>query len=266
MAVSHRGAICFGLVHIPVALYTATQDNDIRFNQLCKDDNSRVRYKKTCASCGKELKATDIVKGFEYAKDQYVIVTDEDFEAIKTEKDRSIQILHFADLSGIPPIYYDKTYQVVPETGSEKAFELLRRSMLNKNKVAIGKTVLGNKESLLSILPTENGMLVETMFFADEIKEAPKEIVKPEISDAELNMAETLISSMDKPFDASLYKDEYQERLKKLIETKIAGKEVVAAQSESHDNVIDLMQALKASITAQQSKPKKKAQKSRGVS
>ena len=104
MAVSHRGAISFGLVHIPVGLYTATQDNDIHFNQLCKDDHSRVRYKKVCASCGKEVKNTDIVKGFEYDDGKYVVVTDEDFEKIKTEKDKSIQIMQFVDLSTIRPL------------------------------------------------------------------------------------------------------------------------------------------------------------------
>lgn len=126
MAATHKGAISFGLVHIPISLHTATQDNDIRFNQLCKDDHSRIRYKKTCASCGKEVSTKDIVKGFEYDKDKYVIVTDDDFEAIKTEKDRSIQIIHFTALEDIRPIYYDKTYHVIPETGGDKAFELLR--------------------------------------------------------------------------------------------------------------------------------------------
>ncbi len=125
MAVSHKGAISFGLVYIPVALYTATQDNDVHFNQLHKEDHSRIRYKKTCAHCGKEVSGSDIIKGFEYDKDKYVIVTDEDFEKIKTEKDKTIQILQFADLDTINPIYYEKSYHTVPETGGEKAFELL---------------------------------------------------------------------------------------------------------------------------------------------
>ena len=137
MAATHKGGISFGLVYIPVALHTATTDNDIRFNQLCKD-GSRVAYKKVCSSCGKEVGPGDIVKGFQYEKDKYVVVTDEDFEKIKTEKDRSIQILHFSDLSSIRPIYYDKTYHVTPEKGGEKAFELLRRAMLEENKV-VGK-------------------------------------------------------------------------------------------------------------------------------
>lgn len=150
MAVSHKGAISFGLVHIPVALHTATQDNDIRFNQLCKSDHSRVRYKKVCSGCGKEATEDEIVKGFAYEKDQYVVVTDEEFERIKTEKDRSLQIIHFTDLSTIDPVYYEKSYHVVPEAGGEKAFSLLWRAMKEENKVAIAKTVMGVSETLLA--------------------------------------------------------------------------------------------------------------------
>ncbi|WP_343207918.1 Ku protein [Anaerolentibacter hominis] len=248
MAVSHKGAISFGLVHIPVALYTATQDNDIHFNQLCKEDNSRIRYKKICASCGKEVKSDDIIKGFEYDKDKYVIISDEDLEKVKTEKDRTIQILHFDDLSHIRPIYYDKTYHTVPEAGGEKAFELLRSAMKQENKVAIAKTVMGNSETLLCIIPTDDGILIEKMFYADEIKEIPKSYTRPEANEAELTMAKTLIEAMVKPFEPEQYRDEYQIRLKQLIQDKINGKEIVAAKSEEEGNVIDLMEALKKSL------------------
>ena len=121
-----KSAISFGLVHIPISLHTATQNNDISFNQLHKEDHSRVRYRKTCGHCGEELKSEDIVKGFQYDKDQYVVVTEDDIEKIKTEKQRSMQILHFTTLDSISPAYYDKTYHAVPEAGGDKAFELLR--------------------------------------------------------------------------------------------------------------------------------------------
>lgn len=260
MAVSHKGAISFGLVYIPVALYNATQDNDIHFNQLHKEDHSRIRYKKTCAHCGKEVSGTDIIKGFEYDKDKYVIVNDEDFEKIKTEKDKTIQILHFADLKTINPIYYEKSYHIIPETGGEKAFELLRTAMKEENKVAIAKTVMGNKETLLVIIPTEESIIISTMFFEDEIKELPKSYAKPEINPSELAMAKTLIESMVKTFEPELYKDEYQERLRQLIEQKISGKEIVAPKDEKSNNVIDLMDALKKSLEQTQAveKPKKK--------
>ena len=248
MAVSHKGAISFGLVHIPISLYTATQDNDISFNQLHKDDHQRIRYKKVCGHCGKEVSTKDIMKGFEYDKDQYVIMSDDDFEKIKTEKDRTIQILHFSNLNEINPIYYEKTYHVAPDSGGDKAFELLRTAMKEENKVAIAKTVMGNKETLLAILPTEEGILIETMFYEDEIKEIPKSYGKQELNESEITMAKTLINSMVKPFEPTMYKDEYQQRLKILIEQKIAGKEVVATQVEAPSNVIDLMEALKKSI------------------
>ena len=163
MAVSHRGAISFGLVYIPVGLYTATQDNDIHFNQLCREDGSRVKYKKVCTSCGKEISSKDIVKGFEYDKDKFVIMTDEDFEKAKSEKDKTIHILHFTDLNSIRPIYYDKTYHAVPEAGGDKAFELLRKAMKDENKVAVAKTVMGTKEKLLTLIPTDDGILIETV-------------------------------------------------------------------------------------------------------
>lgn len=263
MAVSHKGAISFGLVHIPVSLYTATQDNDIRFNQLHKEDNARIRYKKSCGHCGKEVTSKDIVKGFEYDKDQYVIMTDDDFEKIKTDKDKTIEILHFANINQISPVYYDKTYHAIPNAGGEKAFELLRTAMIEEEKIAIGKTVMGNSEPLLAIIPRQEGIIIEKMFYEDEIKDLPKTYTKTDVNPDELKMAKTLISSMDKPFEPAMYKDEYQERLKELIEKKIAGKEVVAASTskEAASNVIDLMDALKKSVEQAKPTSKKKTTK-----
>ncbi|MPM47907.1 Non-homologous end joining protein Ku [bioreactor metagenome] len=247
--IARKSVITFGMVAIPIALYTATGDNDIHFNQLHKEDSGRIRYKKTCAHCGKELDAKDIVKGFEYDEDKYVVITDEEIEKIKTEKEKSIQILHFAQLNQISPVYYDKTYQAAPEVGGEKAFELLRSALMAEQKIAIGKTVMGTKDTLMAIIPREEGILISTMFYADDIKELQKQYTKPEISEQELNMAKILINSMDTPFDPSKYKDEYQERLKSLVETKISGKEVVAAADDTGTGkVIDLMEALKASV------------------
>lgn len=248
MAVSHRGAISFGLVHIPVGLYTATQDNDIHFNQLCKEDGSRVKYKKICSKCGKEVSTEDIVKGFEYEKDKYVTLTDEDFEKAKTEKDRTIHILHFTDLDAIPPIYFDRTYHAIPESGGDKAFELLRRAMKEENKIAVAKTVMGTKEKLLVLIPTDIGILVETILFADELKEAPKEPAKPAVSDAEIQMAKTLINAMVQPFEPEKYHDEYRERLWAILNSKIQGKEIIVSPDEVKIDVINIMDALKQSL------------------
>jgi DNA end-binding protein Ku len=180
--ISRKSVITFGMVAIPIAMYTATRDNDIHFNQLHAEDKSRIRYKKTCAHCGKEITAKEIVKGYEYDKDKYVVVTDEEIEKIKTEKEKSIQILHFAQLNQISPVYYDKTYQAAPEAGGEKAFELLRLALMEEQKIAIGKTVMGAKDTLMAIIPREDGILISTMFFADEIKEIQKQYTKPQVA------------------------------------------------------------------------------------
>jgi DNA end-binding protein Ku len=259
MAVSHKSVISFGLVAIPVALYTATQDNDIHLNQLHGEDSQRIRYKKTCAHCGKELSPNDIIKGYQYDRDRYVVITDDELEKIKSEKDKSIQILHFAKLDQISPVYYDKTYQAIPEPGGEKAFELLRAALMSQQKIAIGRTVLGTKDTLMAILPREDGMLICTMFYADDIKALQKTYSRPQPNEQELNMAKVLIDSMDTPFDPAAYSDQYQDKLRALIEAKVAGKEVVAAKSESTGNIIDLMDALKASVDKAKSEKQKGA-------
>jgi DNA end-binding protein Ku len=248
MAVAHKSVISFGLVAIPVAMYTATQDNDIHLNQLHKEDTERVRYKKTCAYCGKELAAGDIVKGYEYDKDRYVVVTDDEIEKIKTEKEKAIQILHFAKLDEISPVYYEKTYMAVPEPGGEKAFELLRSALMAEQKVAIGKTVIGTRDTLMAIIPRQDGVLISTMFFEDEVKELPKSYPKTEPQKAEIDMARLLINAMDTPFSPEEYHDDYQTKLRTLIETKVAGREVTAPKPEGTGNVINLMDALKASV------------------
>lgn len=264
MAVIQKGAISFGLVYIPVNLYTATQDSDISFNQLHKTDKSRIRYKKVCAHCGKEVEAKDIVRGFQYAKDQYVVITDEEIEKIKTEKDRTITILSFTSLDEISPVYYDKAYHVAPQKGGGKALELLRQAMIKKNRAALGRTVFGNSEKLLVIIPREDGMLIQTLLYQDEIKEIPVEYEKPKVSEAELDMAEKLISGMEEPFEPEKYKDEFQEKLKALIDDKIAGKTVEKPKEEKSGKIIDLMEALKASVkNAEGKKPAAKKSVSR---
>ncbi|MDF2685345.1 MAG: Ku protein [Clostridia bacterium] len=248
MAVSHKGAISFGLVHIPVSLYTATQDNSISFNQLHKENGQRIKYKKVVPGFDDDVTSDEIVKGYEYEKEKYIIFTEDDFEKIKTEKDKSIQILHFADINEIDSIYFEKSYFAVPDAGGDKAFELLRKAMLDENKVAVAKSVFGTKDNLLAILPTHDGIVIETLYYHDEIKPIPKTYNKQEANPAELNMAKMLINSMIKPFEPTLYHDEYQIKLKKAIEEKIDGKEIVIPQPENKVTVIDLMEALKASL------------------
>lgn len=248
MPARHKGAISFGLVHIPIQLYKTTHDNDISFNQLCKETKERIKYKKFCPHCNKEVKTSDIVKGYQYEKDKYIIMSDEELEQLKSETDRTIHILQFTKLDEIDDIYYEKNFYAIPEKGGEKAFELLHQAMLEEKSVAIAKTVMGTKESLLALCPTKEGILVKTLFYEDEIESIPKEIPAQKIAKNELTMAKTLIKSMAQPFDPSQYEDEYQKRLKAAIEAKIDGKEISEAKHEDSTNIMDLMDALKQSV------------------
>lgn len=248
MAVAHKGSISMGLVLIPIGLYKTTTDNDIHFNQLDKESKARIRYKKYCSHCNKEVTSEDIIKGYEYEKDKYVIMSEEELEKIKTKKDKTIHIIQFAKLSEVDQLYYEKNYYGIPDTGAEKAFELLRQCLFLQKKVAIAKTVIGTRENLIVLYPTKDGMIVKTLFYHDEVVSPPKQVPKIKLDDNEMQMAVMLIENMTKPFDASSFKDEYQERLRNAIMTKIQGKEIVSADTDESNNVIDLMEALKKSL------------------
>jgi DNA end-binding protein Ku len=252
MGVSHKGAISLGLLYIPVGLYTTTRDNDVKFNQLCKDTKERVKYKKYCPSCNKEVHPEEIIKGYEYENDKYVIMTEDELEKIKTKKDKTIHIIQFVNLSEINQIYYERNYYAIPDAGAEKAFELLRTSMLDEQKVALAKTVIGTKENLIVLYPTKDGIIAKTLFYQDEIAVIPKQIVPPQLNEAEITMAKSLINSMTGPFDASQYKDEYQERLRDAILQKIHGEDIVAVDNNVPNNVIDLMEALQKTLAMSQ--------------
>ncbi len=247
MAVAHKSTIIFDFVYIPVSLYTAVKDNDIHFTQLHKTTKERIQYKKTCPHCGSEVQPEDIVKGYQYGKDRYVVITEDDIERIKTEKDKSIQILQTTDLSSINPIYFNKTYNAVPDVGSERAFGLLRLALLEEGKVAIAKTVLGANETMMAIIPTATGILINTLYYVDEVKELPVGYAKAGVHPEELMMAKTLIRSMDAPYEPELYHDEYQLRLKELIDAKIDGEQVFITD-ENAPRVINLMEALEKSV------------------
>lgn len=257
MAVAHKGSISMGLVLIPVGMYKATIDNDIHFNQLDKESKARIKYKKYCSHCGKEVTSKDIVKGYEYEKDRYVVMTDEELEKIKTKKDKTIHIIQFAKMSEVNMIYFEKDYYAVPDAGAEKAFELLRQSMLSLKKVAVAKTVMGTNEKLLVLYPTKEGIIVKTLFFHDEIAAVPKTVPRMKLDENELSMAKMLIENMTKPFVAENYHDEYQERLRQAIMKKIEGQEIVSADAGSPSNVIDLMDALQKSLEMSEKKDKR---------
>lgn len=249
MAVAHKGSISMGLVLIPIGMYKSTVDNDIHFNQLDKESKARIRYKKYCSHCGKEVTAQDIVKGYEYEKDKYVIMTEEDLEKIKTKKDKTIHIIQFAKISEVDMIYYEKDYYAIPDTGAEKAYELLRQALLAQKKVAIAKSVMGTNEKLLVLFPTKEGMIVKTLYYHDEIAAVPKQLPKMQLEKNELDMAKLLIENMTKPFVAAEFHDEYQARLREAIMKKIQGQEIVTAdQGTEGNNIINLMDALEKSL------------------
>ena len=248
MAVAHKGSISMGLILIPIGMYKTTTDNDIHFNQLDKESKARIKYKKYCSHCNKEVTTSDIIKGYEYEKDKYVIMTDDEIEKIKTKKDKSIHIIQFAKMIEIDPLFYENDYYGLPDVGAEKAFELLRQSLLSQKKVAIAKTVIGTRENLIVLYPTNEGIIVKTLFYQDEVVAMPKKIPKMKLDKNELDMAKMLIENMTKPFDAAEFKDEYQTRLREAIMTKIQGKEIISVDNGEQNNVIDLMEALKRSL------------------
>lgn len=246
---AYKGALTFGLVYIPVTLDVTVKNNDIGFNLLDKNTMSRIKYKKTCVDCdNKEVKNENIVKGYRYEKDKYVIFTDEDFEKLKSKKDKNIVIEQFVDLKEVDPIYFDKSYFVSPSSG-ERAFNVLLSAMEKQKKAGIARAVLGTKESLFLIWVQSGVMMASTLYFYDEIQKKP-EIKKVKIDTSELKLATTLIEQMTKKFDIEKYKDEYTEKVKKAIKQKIAGKEIAKVKETFvPENVVDLMEALKKSLS-----------------
>lgn len=248
MAYSYKGSISFGLVYIPVKLHSSVRSNDIGFNMLDKKTMSRVRYKKTCEACeGREVKQADIVKGYEYEDGKYVVFDSDDFERLKTKRDKNINIEKFVNLSEVDPLYFDKPYYV-EATGADRAFAVLVSAMQKEGKAAVAKTVLGTKETLILIRAKGGRMLLNTLYFQDEITSNPAKAVSLDASSAELSMVKQLISSMSGEFNPEDYRDEYRERVRAAIEQKIAGKEVTSPRESSEATVGSLMDALKASL------------------
>ncbi|MBE7082606.1 MAG: Ku protein [Clostridiales bacterium] len=258
MAYSYKGAIEFGLVYIPVTLSSSIKQNDIGFNMLDKKTMSRVKYKKTCVDCGgREVKNEDIVKGYQYEKDKYVVFDDKDFEKLKTEKDKNICIESFLSQSEVSPIFFDKTYYVKP-AGGEKAYFVLLNAMQKQKKVALAKTVIGTKETLLILSILGGKMIATSLFFNDEIVEAPQ-VKKVAVTKKESDLANSLITQMTAKFEPSKYKDEYIEKVKKAIKSKIAGKEIIQAKNDTKPTkVINIMEALQKSLNTKPTKKKVK--------
>jgi DNA end-binding protein Ku len=247
-----KGAISFGLVTIPVSVYPATEEKSVRFNQLHDEDMGRIRYKRVCEIDGEEVSYEHIVKGYEIEKDRYVVLTDEDFDAVPVESSRAIDIQQFVDLEEIDPILYKKSYYLVPEETGAKAYALLRRALEEESKVGISKVSFRDKEHLAALRFKDDVFVLETMFWPDEIRAADFETVHEDgkIRDQEVEMAKALIENLSEAWNPEAFKDEYREALLEVVEKKAAGEEIEAAPEAQPARVVDLMEALKASVEA----------------
>lgn len=255
MKTSWKGSISFGMVYFPVNVYTATTGaEEVKFHYLHKKCNTRVRYKKYCETCKEDVGQEDLVRGYEYEKDKYILITDEDYEKLPITSKKTISIMNFVDKDQVDPIYLDKAYYISPSNFSaSKAFELFRRAMQETGKVGIAKITLSSNEYVSLIRPYEKGgLLLYLLYYANEIRSIGNitELnYNVDIHENEMKMATSLIGNMTSEFDAGKYRNEYQEALKKLIQAKIEGREVISPP-EAQNNVIDLMEALKASVEA----------------
>jgi DNA end-binding protein Ku len=269
------GTISFGLLNVPVRLYSAVSRKTIRFNELRESDSSRVRHKRVAESDGEEVAYDQIVKGYEISPDRYVTLTRDEFEELNPAKTKAIEIQDFVDIEDIDPIYFESPYYLGPADGAEKAYGLLVKAMESAGKAAIARFVLRNKEHLAAIRPMNGVLTLTTMRFADEVV-SPDELddvlpdSTPRVEKREREMAEALIESLSGEFKPEKYRDEYREQLLSLIEQKGEGKEVVTAESEEPEptKAPDLMAALEESLAAVKgedlagdggAKPKRKA-------
>ncbi|MGI6604128.1 MAG: Ku protein [Firmicutes bacterium] len=258
-----RGAVSFGLVNIPIRLYAATEKQDIKFRYLHRECLTPIEYEKRCPSCDREITSDEIVWGYEYEKGRYVVLNQEDFERLPLHTTKTIEIMDFVALTEVDPAYFDRTYYLEPVEGGAKAYQLLLKAMEQTQKVAIAKVVLRSKESLATIRTRDGVLVMETMFYANEIR-SPQGLNLGEgtvkLSEKEQEMAVRLIDELTTPFQPEKYSSEYRAALSELIAAKVAGQEIAEVRPAARAEVVDLMEALRASLSEaeKERKPKKK--------
>jgi DNA end-binding protein Ku len=249
-----KGSISFGLVNIPVKMYSATEDKDIRFRHLHKECGTPIKYVKSCPTCNREIQYEEIVKGYEYEQGKFVIIQNDEFDAITPETRKSIEILDFVHLEQIDPIYFDKTYFLSPNETGDKAYTLLREAMNKTGKIAIAKITIRSKESLAAVRLYKNCIVMETIFYPDEVRSVehvPGLPGQTEVSESEMNMAIQLIGNLATDFEPEKYTDDYRKKVTELIHAKIEGEEIQEApEAPRLGKVVDLMAALQASLEA----------------
>ena len=260
------GSISFGLLNVPVKLYSAVARRGISLREIRESDGARIRHRRVAEGTDEEVPYEKITKAYEVSKDRYIPLAKSELEALAPEKSRAIEVKDFVDLEEIDPIYFDSPYYLGPADGAERAYSLLARAMEGSGKVAIARFVFRNKEHLAAIRPTDGVLTLTTMRFADEVV-PPDELEDvlpaetPKVAKREVEMAEQLIGSLTRGFDPAAYRDEYREQLLAMIERKAAGEEIVAAPAEEREatKAPDLMAALEESIAAVQGKRDGKA-------
>ncbi len=253
-----KGAITFGLITIPVGLYTAIEEKDFRFNQLHGKDNGRIKYKRVCSVCGEEVSYDEIVKGYEFEKGNYVVFTEEEMDSIPADSIKAIDVVSFVPLEEIDPVYFQKPYYVAPEPSGVKAYKLLEKAMNESGRIGIAKITLREKERLATLRVKDGIFILETMNWPDEIREPDfADLQKDvEIRPQELSMAKSLIENLSDTFQPDEFHDTYRERLEAAVQAKIEGQEVAVEATKEPTQILDLMEALKASVEATKAKTK----------
>ena len=263
------GSISFGLVSVPVKLFSATSPKEVRFHMLHDKDGARIQQKRVCSADGQEVPWEHIVKGFEISKGRYVTVAREELEAFNPRATKAIEIEDFVDLEQIDPIYYESTYYLVPDRGASKPYALLVEAMKKTGKVGVAKFVLRTKQYLCAVRPLGKALAVSTMLYADEVVSQDELEGLPESKpgERELKMAEQLIGSLESDFDIKKYKDDYREQVLALLERKAEGEEIVAAEPAEapRGKVVNLMDALQKSLAAAKKGELREAAHDRGA-
>ncbi|WP_407307767.1 Ku protein [Desulfosporosinus sp. SB140] len=243
-----KGSISFGLVNVPVKMHAATESQEFKFNYLHKECQQRIRSIKKCPHCDQEVDMADLVKGYEYEKDRYVILEDEDLASLEQPMSRSIDILDFINLNEIDPIYYEKSYYLSPEEAAQKAYRLLSKAMEESGKVALARITMRSKQHLACLRVFEDGLVLETMHYPKEIRHMDLVWDRIVPTETELTMARQLIDNLAHPFEPEKYRDELHEQMAEMIESKVAGESFKVEAPAKGGQVVDLMEALRASI------------------